>query len=58
MIKLVLLLFFAAVAAAILTWALARHMELAEQHRLCAARSPRARPYGAQLPASLRQRQG
>jgi hypothetical protein len=39
--------------SAMLTWALAKHLQLAGEQRAHAASRPRARPYATKLPDSL-----
>jgi hypothetical protein len=49
----VLAIAFAAMLASILTWAMARHVEIASEQRASAALRPRSRPYATSLPDSL-----
>ena len=45
---------FAAMLSAMLTWAIARHVEIANEQKAAAASRPRSRPYGTSLPDSLK----
>jgi hypothetical protein len=49
----VAIVIIAATLASMLTWAMARHAEIASAQRANAASRPRSRPYATSLPDSL-----
>lgn len=53
MTKLALLPLITATMSAVLTWAMARYVQMASEHRANAHLRPRSRPYDVRLPASL-----
>lgn len=56
MFKLALLPLIIPAVSGMLAWAMARYMEMAQEHRAMAATRPRSRPYATSLPKSLTSR--